>query len=80
MCSYISEEYTALKMEAVCSFEILVPTYQTTECRNPEDNNMKFSAVETSDIVTSIYIPSSGRDQGQYRLTITGESLQFAIR
>jgi hypothetical protein len=31
-----------LKMEVECSSQMLVPTYQTTWCHNPEDHNVKF--------------------------------------
>ena len=33
-CGYTS---SALKMEAVCSAEILVPTYRIIRCNDPED-------------------------------------------
>jgi hypothetical protein len=31
----------ALKMEAMCPFETLATSYQTTPCHNPEDHNMR---------------------------------------
>jgi hypothetical protein len=30
-------------MEAVCSSKMLISTYQTTQCRNPEEHNMNFN-------------------------------------
>lgn len=35
-----SSLFSTLKVEAMCSSAVLVPTYQTAQCYNPEDHSM----------------------------------------
>jgi hypothetical protein len=44
-------ETSALKMEVVCSSEMLVSTYKSTWCYNPETYNYIFTAVRTSNAI-----------------------------
>jgi hypothetical protein len=39
--------FSNLKIEAVCSSEMFVITYQTTRCHNPEDDNVYLHQNET---------------------------------
>jgi hypothetical protein len=35
-----SSLFSTLKVEAMCSSAVSVPTYQTAQCYNPEDHSM----------------------------------------
>jgi hypothetical protein len=41
-CTLISEGHITLKMKVICSSKMLVTTYKTTWCQNPEDHNTHF--------------------------------------
>jgi hypothetical protein len=43
-----------LKTKAVCSSEMLVLTYHTTQCYTSDDSNIKFPAVRTPSIIQAM--------------------------
>jgi hypothetical protein len=46
-----------MKLEVVCSYEILIPTYQTaTPSYNLEDNNMDFHCQKTSNLPKTVHV------------------------
>jgi len=46
-----------MKTEVVCSYEILIPTYQTaTPSYNLEDNNMDFHCQKTSNLTKTVHV------------------------
>jgi len=46
-----------MKMKVVCSYEILIPTYQTAKMSyNLEDNNMNFHCQKTSNLTKTVYV------------------------